>query len=175
MNNFWSFAWIGVCVVGFAMAMWEGASVLFHAIGLCGLIPIGVLVFLWPAIMGSNHKDGLLITRVDRDQFRRDVAGEYTPAELKDLQAKENANYVANMAAFAHRTEGYDAAGNIVWQDVVTDQQGNPHVVASGSYASSWDVVDEPEKPEIVHGEVEEDEPWRYNLNQLHRGKGGKS
>lgn len=159
--------------LGLGLAGWEALPLYVHAVGVCGLVPLAVLVFLFPLMTGSSTRDGLLGTRADRESFRRDVAGDYTMQELSQLQAQEDANYVEHMRAFAQRTESYDSNGHIVWRDVVTDQHGNSHVTASGVYNPGYSMFDIPavdEKPEIILGEAVEEHPFRYYTGQL---KGG--
>lgn len=160
--------------IGLLMGMWDTPNVLLHAVGVCGVFPLAVGMFFLPMIMGSDTRDGWAVKKADREEFRRNIAGEYTSQEYAAYLAQEDANYAANMAGFAKRTEGYDASGKfILWKDVVTDQHGNQHIVREGSYKPGFSVWDtesvKPEPAETLFGEVMDD--VRYNTKQLGKGR----
>lgn len=171
MKNIFISVFVGC--VGLLMGMWDTQNVMIHAIGVCGLIPLAFGILFLPMIMGSDTRDGWLVKKADREKFRIEVAGDLTKQEEAAYLAREDANYVANMAGFAQHREGYDASGTVlIWKDVVTDQHGHEHVVRGGYHwvgTSPWSTPKvEAEPVEYLESEVLDD--VRYNVKQLKRG-----
>jgi len=87
-------------------------------------------------------------------ETRKDFFDDYSPAERRQMEADDNANYVEHIRGHNHRETWYTNDGlTLNWREYVIDQRGKKHIVNTGSHYVGFSGFGT-SSPEIVQGEI---------------------